>query len=87
MAGTLSEWELPNEVIQNNIIKYYKDPSKADALEKIIVNLNLSQCPKTIILEFIHFCEQNFLTTALLFLYTQSFDRKDVKLLFVMLLE
>lgn len=70
MAGKFQEWELPNDVIQNHVIKYYKDPAKADSLEKIIVNLNLNQCPKTIVLEFIHFSEQNFLTTAILFLYT-----------------
>lgn len=70
MAGRLQDWELPNEVIQNHVIKYYKDPAKAEALEKIIVNLNLKKCPKTIILEFIHFSEMHFLTTAVLFLYT-----------------
>ena len=62
------------------MIKYYKnDRNKADALEKIIVNLNFNQCPKTIVLEFIHFSEQNYLTTALLFLYTQVIEKKDVR--------
>ena len=59
------------------MIRYYKDPSKAEALEKIIVNLNLSQAPKTIVMEFIHFSEQHYLTTAILFLHTQVFERKD----------
>lgn len=77
MAGKLMEWELPNEVIQNHVIKYYKDPARADALEKIIVNLNLRRCPKTIVLEFIHFAEIHYLTTAILFLYTQAYERKD----------
>jgi hypothetical protein len=77
MAGRLQDWELPNEVIQNHVIKYYKDPTKAEALEKIIVNLNLRRCPKTIVLEFIHFSEMHFLTTAVLFLYTQVFEKKD----------
>lgn len=57
MAGSFKDWELPNEVIQNHIIKYYKDPAKAHTLEKLIINLNLSKCPKTIVLEFIHFAE------------------------------
>jgi hypothetical protein len=71
MAGKFQEWELPNDVLQNHVIKYYKsDESKADALEKIIVNLNFNQCPKTIVLEFIHFSEKHFLSTAILFLYT-----------------
>ncbi len=77
MAGKLQDWELPNEVIQNHVIKYYKDPSKAEALEKIIVNLNLKRSPKTIVLEFIHFAEQHYLTTAILFLHTQVFEKKD----------
>ena len=70
MAGKLKDWELPNEVIQNHVIKYYKAPERAEALEKIIVNLNLKRCPKTIVLEFIHFSEMHYLTTALLFLNT-----------------
>eukprot|EP00347_Sterkiella_histriomuscorum_P012402 403368713 len=77
MAGRFQEWELPNEVIQNHVLKYYKENQKADQLEKIIVNLNLAQCPKTIVLEFIHYSEQNFLTTAILYLYTQVFEKKD----------
>jgi hypothetical protein len=52
MAGKLKDWELPNEVIQNHVIKYYKDPAKAEALEKIIINLNLKKCPQPILLEF-----------------------------------
>ena len=81
MAGKLQDWELPNEVIQNHVIKYYKDPAKAEALEKIIVNLNLKKCPKTIVLEFIHFSEMHYLTTAILFLHTQVFEKKDVSTL------
>ena len=43
MAGKFQEWELPNEVLQGHVIKYYKnDKNKADALEKIIVNLNFN---------------------------------------------
>ena len=71
MAGRFQEWEIPNAILQNHVINYYRnDPSKADALEKIIVNLNFAQCPKTIVLEFIHFSEKHFLSTAILFLYT-----------------
>ena len=65
-------------MIQNHVIKYYRNPAKADDMEKIIVNMNLAQCPKTIVLEFIHYAEQHFLTTAVLFLYTQVFEKKDV---------
>ena len=76
MAGRFQEWNLPNDILQNNVLKYYKDPSKADAFEKIIVNLNLSQCPKTTVLEFIHYSEQHFLTTAILYLYCQVYEKK-----------
>lgn len=41
------------------------------------MNLNLKRCPKTIVLEFIHFSEIHFLTTAVLFLYTQVFEKRD----------
>ena len=45
--------------------------------EKIIVNLNLSQCPKDSILNFVKYCEQHFLTTGIIYLYTQLLERKD----------
>lgn len=79
MAGKLKDWELPNEVIQNHVIKYYKDPSRAEALEKIIVNLNLKKCPQQIILEFLHFADMHYLTTAILFLHTSVLEKKDVR--------
>jgi hypothetical protein len=60
------------------VVRYYKDPAKAESLEKIIINLNLNQCPKTVVLQFIDFSEKNFLSTAILFLYTQVFEKKDV---------
>lgn len=42
MAGRFSAWELPNEILQNHIIKYYKDPSQPELLEKILINLCLN---------------------------------------------
>lgn len=41
LAGRFQEWEIPNDILQNHVINYYKnDVSKAEILEKIIVNLN-----------------------------------------------
>jgi hypothetical protein len=77
MAGRFREWELPTDILQNHIINYYKDAANPTNLEKIIINLNFSQCPKPVVLELIHFSEQHFLSTAILFLYTQVFERKD----------
>lgn len=78
LAGRFQEWEIPNEILQNHVIGYYKnDAAKADVLEKVIVNLNFGQCPKTTVLEFIHYAEAHFLSTAILFLFTQVIEKKD----------
>eukprot|EP00347_Sterkiella_histriomuscorum_P024298 403331615 len=78
LAGKFQEWEIPNDILQEHVINYYKnDPSKSDTLEKIIINLNFNQIEKKIVLEFIHFSEKQFLSTAILFLYTQVIEKKD----------
>jgi len=77
MAGRFSDWELPNDILQNHIINYYKDPHKPEQIEKIIINLNLSDCLKEEIVQLIQFAEQNFLSTALLFLHTAAFNKDD----------
>ena len=77
MAGRFSDWELPNDILQNHIINYYKDSNQPELIEKIITNLCLKECPKPIILELIQFSEQNFLSSALLYLHTAVFDSKE----------
>lgn len=77
MAGRFSDWELPNDILQNHIINYYKDSNQPELIEKIITNLCLKECPKPIILELIQFSEQNFLSSALLYLHTAVFDTKE----------
>jgi hypothetical protein len=77
IAGKLKDWELPNEVIQNYFIKYYKDPSRADTFESIIVNLDLKRCSISIILELLNFAETNCLTTAIFFLHNSALEKKD----------
>lgn len=81
MAGKFSEWEIPNDILQNHLINYYKELSKPENLEKIIINLNFKQCPKKCVLQLIHYSEQHYLSTAILFLYTSVFERKDVMFL------
>lgn len=78
LSGKFQEWELPHEVIESFLHTYYMREGSAESFEKIIVNLNLSQCPKTTILSFVKYCEQNYLTTGIIFLYTELFERKDV---------
>jgi hypothetical protein len=68
---------MPEDILQNNIINYYKDPDQPEIIEKIITNLNLKECPKSVILELIQFSEQNYLSSALLYLHTAVFDSKD----------
>jgi hypothetical protein len=74
MAGKFSEWELPNDILQNHIINYYKDPHQPELIEKIIINLCLKECPKEVIMELVQFSEENFLSTALLYLHTSAID-------------
>jgi len=57
MAGRFANWELPNDILQNHIINYYKDPHKPEQLEKIIINLCLTDCPKEEIVQLIQFAE------------------------------
>ena len=49
MAGSFSDWELPNEILQNHIVNYYKDPHQPEMIEKVIINLCLKECPKAVI--------------------------------------
>ena len=53
IAGRFTEWELPVDILQNHIINFYKDHSHPENLEKVIINLNLSSCPKPVISELI----------------------------------
>ena len=36
IAGRFSDWELPNDILQNHIINYYKDSNQPELIEKII---------------------------------------------------
>lgn len=81
LSGRFQEWVLPAEVIDSYIARYYMDPkfsiAAPDQFEKVIVNLNMSQCSRQTIQNFIKHAETHFLTTCVLFLYTQLLDRKD----------
>jgi len=46
LAGRFQEWALPNDILQDHIIDYYKDPNYPEILEKVIINMNLEECPK-----------------------------------------
>ncbi len=61
---------MPGDILENHIINYYKDPKNPELLEKIIINLNLKDCAKDVLQELLKFCEKNYLTTGLLYLYT-----------------
>ena len=84
LSGRFQEWELPAEVIDSYIVRYYMKTDSVlqpspELFEKIIINLNLSQCSKHVILNFVKYCEKHYLTTSIIFLYTQLFERKDVR--------
>ena len=49
LAGKFANWELPNEIMEENIINYYRQKKEPEYLEKIIINLNFGMCPKTMI--------------------------------------
>ena len=89
MAGRFSSWELPNDILQNHIINYYKDPQQPELIEKIIINLCLTQCSKSVMEELIKFCEKNYLSSDLLYLFSSLLDRKEeascIQVIFVML--
>jgi hypothetical protein len=44
---------MPDDILQNHIINYYKDPLQPDLVEKVIINLNLKECPASVITELI----------------------------------
>ena len=58
----------------NHIINYYKDPHNPELIEKIIINLSLKECPKPVIMELIQFCEENFLSTGIIYLHTAVYN-------------
>jgi len=76
IAGIFTDWQLPVDILQNQILPYYKENSHPEGLEKVLINLNLASCPKDIISELIHFSEKQFLSTGILFL-TQAFETKN----------
>ena len=69
LAGRFRKWHLPDEILVNNIVKYYKDNKTPQSLEKIIVNLNFSGYPLEERAELLEFCEKNFLITAIVYLH------------------
>jgi hypothetical protein len=89
-AGRFLDWELQAEVIDSYLERYYlgeRGDNEADAddfiipeiFEKVIINLNLRLSSNESITKFIRFGEKNFLTSSVLHLYTQLYDRKEVR--------
>ena len=74
LSGLFLKFDLSEDILINNIINYYKDSHKPEQIEKIIVNLNLKNCPKEVILDLIQFSEVNYLSSALLYLHTEVED-------------
>jgi len=42
LSGNFREWALPNEILSDHIIKYYKLSKKPIDIEKILFNLNFT---------------------------------------------
>ena len=53
MSGLFSGFDLPEEILLNHIINYYKDSQNPGLIEKIIINLNLKNCPKEVVIDLI----------------------------------
>jgi hypothetical protein len=77
IAGKFYDNDLPNDILQNHIINYYKDPHNPELIEKIIINLSLKECPKPVIMELIQFCEENFLFTGIIYLQTAVYNQNE----------
>ena len=77
IAGKFYDNDLPNDILQNHIINYYKDPHNPEVIEKIIINLSLKECPKPVIMELIQFCEENFLSTGIIYLHTAEYNQNE----------
>lgn len=78
LSGRFQEWELPAEVLESYVSRYYMSGDSPETFEKVIVNLNLVKCSKDTILNFVRYAEKHFLTSSVIALYTQLFERKDV---------
>lgn len=75
LAGRLAEWELPNDLLENHIVRHYKDPECPEVLERILINLNLTLCDENLIEMLIQFCDTHMLTTGLIYLRTCALSR------------
>lgn len=86
-AGRFLDWELQADVIDSFLERYYlgegngteeEDFVIPEIFEKVIINLNLRLSSSESITKYIKYGEKHFLTSSVLHLYTQLYDRKEV---------
>ena len=76
MAGRFQNWNLPIDILENQILGHIKASNTPDTVEKVIINLSLKECPKELMQELIEYCEENCLSSGLLYLHT-SVDHSE----------
>ena len=77
LAGRFQKWDFIEDILTNHIINYYKDPSKPEVFEKVLINLSLKNLPKQYMKTLITFSENYFLSTTLVYLYNISLENDD----------
>ena len=73
MSGKLKNTKIPSQIM-SRLIDYYR-AKDIELLEKSLLNLDLTSCSN--ILEIRHICETEFLTSALIHILTNLFDKDN----------
>lgn len=70
LAGRLQHWALPADILENQILGHIKNSESPDIVEKIIINLCLKESTADILKNLIEYCEENCLSSSLIYLHT-----------------
>ena len=73
IAGQFRKWKTSNEVLQR-YLKYYKQHCSPYIFGQVIVGFNFKECNAKIVIELIRFSEQNSLSTALFYIYSELME-------------
>ena len=73
LSGKFKQTKIPKKILVR-LIEFYRQKD-VEVLEKILLNLNLSKYKN--ILEVRHICETEFLTSALIHILTNLFDKDN----------
>jgi hypothetical protein len=80
LSGKLKHTKIPSQIL-TRLIEYYRQKD-VDLLEKSLLNVDLASYNN--ILEIRHICETEFMTSALIHILTNIFDKEnDVSILMI----